>query len=189
MVKPFPSIEQQMERKGDEDFNPAIRLFGRRFFGDQSVAELLLEFLLVATSPKTIGEHAVASESLLPEFEVLRSWPPSRPLQYAPKARLNLKLFAFLGASKLETRHHSHRQHYRALIQAMSQPDKLNISGTADANDVLQTLENLFLGFQSVGGQRTWCAQAFLPISRNVIGAETLWNDTEARHAEARGDN
>src|SRR6266404_6670415 len=102
MVKPFPpSIERQRDRKGDEDFNPAIRLFGRRFFGDQSVAELLLEFLLVATSPKTIGERTVASESLLPEFEVLRSWPPSRPLEYAPKARLNLKLFAFLGASKL----------------------------------------------------------------------------------------
>lgn len=189
MVKPFPSIERQMARKGDEDFNPAIRLFGRRFFGDQSVAELLLEFLLVATSPKTIGEHTVASESLLPEFEVLRSWPPLSPLKYAPKARLNLKLFAFLGASKLETRHNSHRQHYRALIQAMSQPDKLSLSGTADADEVMQTLENLFLGFQSVGGQRTWCAQAFLPISRNVIGAETLWNDTEARRAEARGED
>ncbi len=188
MVKPFPSIERRMDRKGDEDFNPAIRLFGRRFFGDQSVAELLLEFLLVATSPKKIGEHTVASELLLPEFEVLRSWPQSWLLQYAPKARLNLKLFAFLGASKLETRHNSHRQHYRALIQAMSHPDKLSISGTADTNEVLQTLENLFLGFQSVGGQRTWCAQAFLPISRNVIGAETLWNDTEARRAEARGE-
>src|SRR5215469_13466587 len=104
MVKPFPPcIKRQMDRKGDEDFNPAIRLFGRRFFGDQSIAELLLEFLLVATSLKRIGDHTVASESLLPEFEVLRSWPHSRPLEYAPKARLNLKLFAFLGASKLET--------------------------------------------------------------------------------------
>src|SRR5262245_4795575 len=106
MVKPFPPcIERQMDRKGDEDFNPAIRLFGRRFFGDQSVAEVLLEFLLVATSPKRIGEHTVASEALLPELEALRSWPHSRRLEYAPKTHLNLKLFAFLGASKLETRH------------------------------------------------------------------------------------
>ena len=38
-------------------------------------------------------------------------------LFYQPKLRLNLKLFAFLGSSKLNTRHSSHRQHYKQLLQ------------------------------------------------------------------------
>lgn len=181
MVKPFPPLKLRTEQKGKEDFNPAIRLFGRRFFGDQSISELLLEFLLVATSPKLIGDQAVAEGALLPDFGFLKSWTHASPLKYAPKARINLKLFSFLGASKLDTRHESHRQHYRELIGLMVRPEKFSISGSMNANDVVKTLENLFLGFQSVGGQRTWCAQAFLPVSRNVVSAETLWNDTQAR--------
>jgi hypothetical protein len=179
MVRPFPSIELQQNKKGDDDYNPAIRLFGRRFFADQTVSELLLELLLVATSPKVIGDCTLIPDELLPSVQLLRSWPARAPLKYAPKARLNLKLFVFLGASKLDTRHSTHKQHYRELIEAMTK--KVSVFGAMDSREVLRTLENLFLGFQSVGGQRTWCAQAFLPISRSVIAGETLWNDTEAR--------
>lgn len=186
MVKPFPSIRLRADALGDEDFNPAIRLFGRRFFGDQTVAELLLELFLVATSVKAIGEAPVSDDLIFPDLEQLRHWPPGAPLRYAPKARLNLKLFAFLGASKLETRHDAHRQHYRELLRSLTRPDKLSISAGMDANEVLKTLENLFLGFQSVGGQRTWCAQAFLPVSRSLIAAETLWNETQARRRNVR---
>lgn len=183
MPKAFPLIERQMEVRGDEDYNPSIRLFGRRFFADQTVAELLLEFLIVATSTKRIGSTNLSPDAVLPEIEQLRSWPSGEPLRYAPKARLNLKLFAFLGASKLETRHESHRQHYHDLISQMRTPEKLSVSGSLSPDEVLKTLQNLFLGFQSVGGQRTWCAQAFLPVARNVIGAETLWNETDARRS------
>ena len=37
---------------GSEDFNPSIRLFGRRFSDDQQVVDLVAEFLLVFGSPK-----------------------------------------------------------------------------------------------------------------------------------------
>src|ERR1017187_463182 len=154
MVKPFPLIDLKTEAKGEEDFNPAIQLFGRRFFGDQTVAELLLELFLVATSKKVIGKDPVRDDLLLPDLQQLGAWPQGAPLRYAPKARLNLKLFAFLGASKLDTRHDTHRQHYRELLRSLTRPDKLSISAGMDANEVLKTLENLFLGFQSVGGQR-----------------------------------
>jgi len=52
-------------------------------------------------------------------------------------------------------------QHYQDLVTSLKQPDKLGISTSMDVDEVLKTLENLFLGLQSVGGQRTWCAQAF----------------------------
>lgn len=184
MAEPFPSITLAEERRGQEDYNPAIQLFGRRFFGDQTVAELLLEMLLVAMSEKRIGRTIIPDDRVFPDLDLLRQWPQDRPLQYAPKARLNLKLFAFLGASKLETRHDAHRKHYRELIAALGHQSRLSISPEMNAQDVLKTLENLFLGFQSVGGQRTWCAQAFLPVSKNLLAAETLWNATQARRKE-----
>lgn len=185
MPKPFPQIALEMDRRG-EDFNPAIRLFGRRFFADQTVPELLIEFLLIAASAKSVGSNNIAPGRALPELDLLRRW-MSEYLFYEPKVRLNLKLFSFLGASKLETRHETHKQHYRELISSLSSPDRISLSSSMDTNDVLRTLENLFLGFQSVGGQRTWCAQAFLPLSRNLISAETLWNETEAKrdHVES----
>lgn len=181
MPRPFPSITLQNEVMGGEDFNPAIQLFGRRFFADQTVAELLIELFLIATSAKKIGASDISESLPLPDLEQLQNWPSNESLKYAPKARLNLKLFAFLGASKLETRHETHMQHYQDLVTSLKQPDKLGISTSMDVDEVLKTLENLFLGLQSVGGQRTWCAQAFLPISKRLIAAETLWNDTQAR--------
>ncbi|MFB3789514.1 MAG: hypothetical protein ACE15F_24415 [bacterium] len=81
--------------------------------------ELLIELLLVATSPKKVGDRGRMQEGLLPDLELLRSSDFNGELKYAPKARLNLKLFAFLGASKLETRHKSHRQHYSDLISIL----------------------------------------------------------------------
>jgi hypothetical protein len=111
----------------------------------------------------------------------LRNWPVGTPLEYAPKARLNLKLFAFLGSSKLDTRHDSHKQQYRELIKSLMQPHSLNISGAVDSTEVLKTLENLFLGFQSVSRQRTWCAVSFLPVAKELIAGESIWQETKAK--------
>jgi len=181
MVNPFPPIPRETARKGDEDYNPAIRLFGRRFFGDQTVPELLLELLLVATSSKRIGDHHIADQETLPGLALLRSWPAGKPLEYAPRARLNLKLFAFINASKLDTRHETHRQHYGDLVNTLAGSEHLVLSGAMEPMDVIKTLENLFLGFQSVGGQRTWCAQAFLPVAKGFVAGESIWKETKAR--------
>lgn len=180
MVDHFPPIIMQ---PSVEDRNPAIQLFGRRFFADQTVAELLLELLLVAVSPKRISDALVTPNSLLPDIRLLRSWPIGKALEYAPKSRLNLKLFAFLGASKLETRHASHRDHYRKLLSAFADAKYLSMTGVVDSTEVLRTLENLFLGFQSVGGQRTWCAASFLPVARELIAGESIWRETKAAKA------
>ena len=183
MPDQFPPIGLKTET---HDRNPAIRLFGRRLFVDQTVPELLLEFLLVAASPKRIGAQGQAVSSILPDMDLLRSWPTGDGLEYAPKARLNLKLFAFLGSSKLDTRHEAHRQHYRQLISDFSSPEHLS-KGSLGTDEILKTLENLFLGFQSVGGQRTWCAASFLPIAREVLADESIWRVTAARAGEVNG--
>lgn len=179
MPSQFPPISLKTD---SHDRNPAIRLFGRRLFVDQTVPELLVEFLLVAASSKRIGPHGRAMSSILPEMDLLLGWPAGDGLEYAPKARLNLKLFAFMGASKLDTRHDVHRQHYRRLITDLGSVEYLS-KGSLETDEILKTLENLFLGFQSAGGQRTWCAASFLPIAREVIADESIWRVTAARSA------
>lgn len=74
--------------------NPAIQLYGSRFFSDQTVSELLVEFLLVVFSPKRFGEAGIF-KGALPPFDCI--WSNSDKFEYAPKARLNLKLFRSLG--------------------------------------------------------------------------------------------
>ena len=54
MPNPYPPIKHSFQMAKTEDANPAIQLFGRRFFSDQTVAEFLIEFLLVATSQKKL---------------------------------------------------------------------------------------------------------------------------------------
>ncbi len=172
---PFPQLTID---PADQDHNPAIKLFGRRFFADQTALEFLAEMLLVMHSPKLIGTQKLDAKAILPPREQLLHWPAHHALFYQPKMRLNLKLFAFLGSSKLDTRHASHRQHYKQLLQQMK--DNMATASVVSKDDVLRGLENLFQGFQGAGLSRTWCAQTFLPVSPGVLAGETLWNETRA---------
>lgn len=159
--------------------NPAIQLYGNRFFSDQTVSELLVEFLLVVFSSKQIGESGVF-ELALPTPSQMTDWNNER-LKYAPKARLNLKLFSFLGASRLDSRHQTHRAHHKALLTQLR--ERIHIAGVGDKDDIIRTIENLFLGFQGAGSGRTWCAQSFLPVSSGFLAGESIWKETKARNA------
>jgi len=177
MAKPFP---EGIVNDDKQDHNPAIQLFGRRFFSDQTTLEFLVELLLIVVSHKQIDRQEF--DTPLPSYQLLKDWPKRRELEYAPKARLNLKLFSFFRSSKLDTRHETHRNHLKELDQAIK--DSTMASGDSKEN-ILKTLENLFLGFQGAGTQRTWCAQSFVPICQGFLSAETLWNETDARRYSA----
>jgi hypothetical protein len=155
--------------------NPAIQLYGNRLFSDQTVSELLSEFLLVVFSPKRTGHTVFATA--LPTREQLFAW-NNAPLKYAPKARLNLKLFSFLGASRLESRHQTHRVHHEQLIQRLH--GQIQVDDPEHKQDIIRTIENLFLGFQGAGSGRTWCAQSFLPISSGFLSGESIWKETKS---------
>jgi len=159
--------------------NPAIWLFGNRLFHDQSPLEFLSELLLVMASPKRLKESRVEFGSIFPSCDVLHAWRVPDELQYAPKARLNLKLFALMGASRLDSRHETHRTHYQELLERLAASIRVAEPGTE--GDVLRTLENLLLGFHGAGSGRTWCAQSFLPLCPELTAAETIWNETAAR--------
>lgn len=177
--EPFPQLSLNYE---GPDANPGIQLFGRRFFTDQSVMEYLSEFLLVVNSPKRISDEGEGFDSLLPSWEQLQEWPSGAALGYRAPVRLALKLFAFLGASKLDTRHESHKQQYTVIIDKLK--EAIHTDGTIDKQDILHSLENLFLGFQGVGINRTWCAQVFMPVALSLLACETNWQQTKTE----RGD-
>lgn len=164
--------------------NPAFLLFGNRLYTDQSPTEFLIELLLVTNSTKRIGEGGTSFSTPLPEFGALKEWPIIESLQYAPKARLDLKLFAFMGASRLDSRHETHREHYKELLEKLRASIRVTETGTE--NDVMRTLENLLLGFQGAGSGRTWCAQSFLPVCRGLLAGETIWSESFARRNAPR---
>lgn len=173
--KPFPPLDPNNR---DTDVNPAIQLFGRRFFSDQTIMEYLVEFLLVCHSSKRIGRGGAEFKTYLPSWEQLQEWQVNAELGYLPPLRLALKLFAFLGASKLETRHSSHMQHYSIVLDRLRQAIKTD--GTLEEEDILRSLENLLLGLQGVGSGRTWCTQVFVPLCGSLVAAEAIWNQSKA---------
>lgn len=161
--------------------NPAFRFFGKRLFGDQSLPEFLNELLLILFSPKRLANHPhTPIECCFPPRDCL-AIPGGQRIEYAPSARLNLKLFAFFGASRLDARHKSHRDHFESLRQWL-----LNCLQTEYEHDnlaIIRDLENLFLGLRSVGDGRTWCAQQFLPLCQNLLASETIWQETKGKNA------
>jgi len=176
MPNPFP---EELVNDDNQDLNPAIQLFGRRFFSDQTTIEFLVELLLVVVSRKQVDHREF--DTPLPPYELLSKWPRRCKLEYAPKSRLNLKLFSFFGSSKLDTRHKSHRDHLKELDDAIM--SNMMVTGDRKEN-ILKTLENLFLGFQGAGSQRTWCAQSFVPICEGLIAGESIWRQSKARDVE-----
>ena len=175
----FPSEIYQPQ--SSEDSNPAIRLFGRRFSEDQQTMDMLAEFLLVCASGKQLYNDQFST--VLPNDATLRDW-RTKPagLSYFPKARLNLKLFAFLESSRLDTRHRSHRKHAERLWKDLA--DGLDLDTPTEKSAFLKTLSALFLGFWGNGASRTWCAQTFLPFCRELLCGEEIWNTTEARSVD-----
>jgi hypothetical protein len=171
---PFPEVEVS------EDYNPAIRLFGKRFIKDQTVLEYLSEFLAVVFSGKRIGDGQVF-ESPLPSLTDIRKWSSltKTKLCYRPPIKLNLKLFAFLSCSRVDSRDEIHKAHYKELVNQIENSIKTN---NRNVEEIRDWLEDFLRCFQGVGFNRTWCAQTFYPISTSLLTQETIWNETYAKN-------
>ncbi len=175
---PFPEVDVS------EDYNPAIRLFGNRFFKEQTVLEYLSEFLAVVFSDKKIGDGEVF-ESPLPSLADIEKWSSSikTKLCYRPPIKLNLKLFAFLSCSPIDSRHNIHNEHYEELITNM---ENTIMTSNRNVEEVRDWLEDFLRCFQGVGFNRTWCAQTFYPVSASLVTQETIWNKTVARKSDIK---
>ncbi len=150
--------------------NPAIHIYGRRFYKDQTPIEYLSEFLLVFASPKQQngdGRYQFANVSC-----------------YWPEDKLALKLFSFFPSSKLETRHPVHRQSYLDAIDAVK--DRIN-GNKEDKDEAVRLIQSLFNGFVGVAKNRTWVTYSFLPASTAFISREVNWEHVKAQRG-AQGE-
>lgn len=171
LPSPFPAVNI------DEDLNPAIRLFGKRFIKEQTIVEYLVEFLALLFSEKKIGEDKI--QSVLPSIERISEWDSvNYELEYRLPVKFNLKLLAFLGISRVDLRHETHKKHYENLVNRLKKQIKIN---NGQVEDVIERIEELLLGFQGAGFERAWCGQSFFPISKGVLTQETIWNATYAK--------
>jgi len=174
LPKPFPPVATNES----DDYNPGIRLFGKRFMKEQTVVEYLAEFLAVVASPKRLAGNEVNTP--LPEMDVLKNWPPGVNLEYKPSIKLNLKLFAFMGNTPLDSKVRVHEEQYKKLLEIMVDNIKVD-SYSEKAEDIVQHLEEFVSGFHGEGHNRTWCTQNFFPLDKDFITQETIWNFSEAK--------
>jgi len=172
-TKRFPNLYGSVE-----DNNPGISLFGRRFYSDQTDIEFLVEFLLVFISKKRVGEKTGRGISFL-DKDLLRELASGNiPLEYLPPSRIILKLFTFLGSSKLETRHPSHKDRFVKLISDLE--ESIETTGNIGKKNIIEIVEQVLLGFVGVAQNRTWCTQTFLPVASNLLSVETRWKEVQA---------
>lgn len=161
----------------DGEDNPAIQLYGLRFYKDQTPIEYLAEFLLVFSSPKV--EKPTPS---IPAKEQKHAFSFDigdglYPIEYWPEDRIALKLFAFFPTSKLDTRHDVHQEAYK---DALDELRKSINAGDAEKEETIHLLQSLFSGFINVTKTRTWVTQTFLPASHMLLAQEITWKHPEA---------
>lgn len=163
MFERFPRTDTTREPS-----NPAIQLYGRRFYKDQTPVDYLAEFLMVFASPK--GEEKTGRFS----FEIE---PTKEGAKYWPNDRIALKFFSFFPTSKLDSRHPQHQHFYTEAIKSLKSQILSSDEGREDA---IRILQGLFLGFAGVAKARTWITYTFLPVADVLLAREITWNNPAA---------
>ena len=169
----FPAVSEDGELKADKT-NPAIRLYGRRFYKDQTPIEYLAEFLLVFASPKNDQGDNENNGSYQLRIDTNNKKIPC----YYPQNRVALKLFAFFPSSKLETRHPVHRQAYIDALEAIK--ECLTDLKNEDKDETIRLIQSLLNGFVGVAKNRTWTTHSFLPVSTGFLARELDWLHSKA---------
>ncbi len=171
ILAPFPPSSGSVDA---DKTNPAIRLYGRRFYKDQTPVEYLAEFLLVFVSPKCNGAPSENDGSYA--FSGC-SENNGLPARYWPKSNPGLKLFAFFPSSKLETRH---KVHHKAYLSAVENIKSTVLSAPEDQEEAVRLIQSLFGGFVGVAKNRTWVTYSFLPVSTRLLSRELDWLNSKA---------
>lgn len=180
--KYYPDLSY-IRSESNKNINPSFGIaqkFGSRVFSEQSVLEILSEFLNVVKSNKKINSNKNPKD----DYEGIVFFPDLplseiKSLSYIDEANLNLKLFSLFLCSSDSSVHPSHEKHYSNLKKELEKLISITDSTKQFDNEkVIGILENLFMGFQGVGVNRDWCGQSFLPVRKELLAGETMWDKT-----------
>ena len=163
IFKRFPPSSEVGDKKDKK--NPAIFLYGRRFYRDQTAIEYLIEFLLVFSSSKTSTGDGENSFDLHTQNQ-------KNPYYY-PEDRIALKFLSFFSNSKLETRHKIHHIEYNKAIDLLK--NSIALDNENEKEEAIDLIQSFLYGFVGVSKNRTWVTNCFLPISSKLISREVNW--------------
>ncbi|MFI3254044.1 MAG: hypothetical protein R3Y63_06855 [Eubacteriales bacterium] len=161
------------------------RLFGHRMKSNQTKYEYLLEFLLVALSPKSVGKSDNVLDivdDLFPiDIEI-----KEKNITYYPEVRMGLKRFIFFQKGKLDGKAEIDRKAYEDGKIALK-------SSFADGKSYQQDkavllLQHLLGGFSATGENRSWFDQCLVPICPEVIFPESM-GPLKLRAPEQKNDS
>ena len=149
--------------KPDSRATLANYIYGNRFHADQTMVEYLIEFLLV-----------FCAEKEGPDDGKLHFHNPDSKgvLFYTVEPRMGLKRFIFFDKSKKNDASPVDKEAYQCLVMALSK--KIQDADDEEKADFLESLQDLFHGYAVVIKNRSWCAQAILPICPEVVFCEAM---------------
>lgn len=149
--------------KPDSRATLATYIYGNRFHADQTLAEYLIEFLLVFCAEK--GEQN--------QGKLCFHDPDSKDvLYYTVEPRMGLKRFIFFDKSKKNDAAEIDKLAYQELISELEK--RIEDSDAEEKRDFIESLQDLLHGYAVVLRKRTWCAQAMLPICPELIFCEAM---------------
>lgn len=157
----FPSRVNFEKRDKPEAQNLQIQIYGRRIRKDQTFYEYLIEFLLVF-----IGEGKDTDKTGLDKIQDY-----DKRLYYKYKNNMGLKRFIFLENSKKENRYEIDEEANKELKQELLK--NMEVDGVR-ADELLEIIRELYLGFTAFSGDRGWFAKALLPMCRYTIFPEAM---------------
>lgn len=164
-MKVFPNVDVEQVKKDPL----SIQAFGKRFVADQSLYEYLLEFLLVFSSAKAEGEddtkctfHKVNIGNV-------------RVIEYYAEYRIALKRFILFEKSKREGQFEADKKAYGEMLNLLNG----RIRDYDTESHIVENIQDLFYGFSVVLKNRSWFAQALLPLSPSLIFAESMGEKKE----------
>ena len=155
-----------------------IQAFGKRLYGDQTIYEYLLEFLLIFCSDKVKNEDGSFKGSFSFHKDL-------EDISYYVNPRIGLKRFIFYKKSKNENRFPIDKQCYEEIVDIV----KETIADQKNQQELIAIMQDSFYGFSAVLKNRAWFAQSLLPIAPQLIFNESIGDKKERGKLKIEGEN
>ena len=158
------SAKKETLAKGNVN-NPSLSIYGNRFIKDQSLAEYLIEFLLIFSSAKEEnGEGKMSFHE------------KDAKAYYAP-LRNGLRRLLFYEQAKKNKIVPYDEYAYKRIIEVLKKKIEPDYISDSQKEDFIEAVQNLMRGYAAVLKTRRWCAQNLLPLCPEMIFCEAMPND------------
>ena len=168
-MQTFPdyAIEESKDVK-----NIANSIFGNRFLSDQTLYEYLIEFLLVFSSEKYYLDGKYAGAMMFHDNI-------ENEMRYYVEPRMGLRRFIFFDKAKKDGSIVADNFAYNAMLEKLKK--RINSEDDEQSAEIIDDLQDLLYGYAVIVRKRAWCAQAMLPVCKELIFCGSMPNQKVRR--------